>query len=79
MNKDIAPEIASRLADALKTVEGGLDKMGPAIIAAVRCCPACEHFDGQSELCKLAKPLPARPPATVIAFGCDAFDIGVPF
>lgn len=79
MNTEIAPQIAERLGDALKTVEKGLDQMGPAIIAAVRCCPACENFDAQLELCKLVKPYPARPPATIIAFGCDSFDMGTPF
>ena len=57
------------------------------------CCPNCEHFvsivkqgaftsDGTletvSEACGL-DPERRRPPARIIAFGCPAFEPGVPF
>lgn len=45
--------------------------------AYCKTCVQCLHFDTSKELCTLAKP-PARPPAKVIAFGCDAYD-NVPF
>jgi len=34
-------------------------------------CLMCDHFNEAAELCKLYN---ARPPARVIAFGCDKFD-----
>lgn len=57
------------------------------------CCPNCEHFtqlvifgeethDGylttEREACSL-DPERRRPPARVIAFGCPAFEPGIPF
>ena len=57
------------------------------------CCPNCEHFQsivkqGQmttggtletvSEACGL-DPERRRPPAQIIAFGCPAYEPGVPF
>ena len=44
---------------------------------ATRTCVNCEHFSGDEE-CKLASP-PVRPPAKIIAFGCDGYKEGVPF
>ncbi len=46
---------------------------------ATRCCPNCENFEAgpMIEKCKLNG---KRPPATVIAFGCECFvDNEVPF
>jgi hypothetical protein len=37
----------------------------------LRTCVTCEHFDKDNETCKLTEGL--RPPATVIAHGCDRF------
>lgn len=42
----------------------------------LNCCPNCWHFDAKLEECKLAN---ARPPAQVIAFGCEKFDFDIPF
>lgn len=41
-------------------------------------CINCEHFDElNGEICKLAK---ARPPARVIAYGCEQWcDMEIPF
>lgn len=44
---------------------------GSAARLARRTCVNCHHFDEQLEICKLAG---ARPPARVIAFGCERFD-----
>lgn len=44
---------------------------GKAAKDARRTCVNCMHFDEQREVCKLAG---ARPPARVIAFGCDSFE-----
>lgn len=38
---------------------------------ALRTCVTCEHFDKDKEVCKISDNL--RPPATVIAYGCDKF------
>lgn len=46
---------------------------------ATQCCPNCSHFDEKNELCTAAKPAPARPPARVIAFGCEYFLDVIPF
>lgn len=45
---------------------------------ATKCCPNCEHFAADPIVkCKLND---KRPPATVIAFGCEMFlDNEVPF
>jgi hypothetical protein len=44
---------------------------------ATKSCPNCEHWTGVRELCGLNM---KRPPATVIAFGCECFeDNGCPF
>lgn len=44
----------------------------------VQTCVSCDHFDGDTERCRLAN---ARPPARVIAFGCEKYsdDMDVPF
>jgi hypothetical protein len=42
------------------------------------CCPNCDHWDKDAELCRY-KDLNQRPPAPVIAFGCWAFVNDVPF
>lgn len=42
----------------------------------LRCCPDCQWWDNQGETC--GKYL-ARPPATVIANGCDEFEPTIPF
>lgn len=39
-------------------------------------CIHCENFDDATEVCKLAG---ARPPARVIAQGCESFDTRIPF
>lgn len=41
-------------------------------------CLRCDNFDDEKELCKLVN---MRPPANVIAFGCDKFtdDKWIPF
>lgn len=42
----------------------------------LRTCVTCEKFDLQSETCKQWN---ARPPAKVIAYGCDAYLEEIPF
>jgi len=40
-----------------------------------RSCLPCDHFDEASEQCRLVN---KRPPARVIAYGCEQFDY-IPF
>lgn len=49
---------------------------------SVRTCVHCEHWLDKPELCSNVINCPggpARPPATIIAFGCDHFKGKVPF
>lgn len=44
---------------------------------AAKCCPNCEHFERGKEVCGLNR---KRPPANVIAFGCECFrEVEIPF
>lgn len=45
-------------------VEGALKR-------GLTCCPNCNHFDAMRETCGLNN---LRPPAPIIAFGCERFD-----
>jgi len=42
----------------------------------LHCCPNCWHWIEANEECELAH---ARPPAKVIAFGCEKFSEQIPF
>ena len=46
------------------------------LTTAFRTCINCVEFDEPKELCKLAN---ARPPARVIALGCDSYIDTIPF
>jgi len=49
-----------------------------AIQRSIICCPNCEHFDRKAEVCNYNNR--QRPPANIIAFGCNWFKIDdVPF
>lgn len=39
-------------------------------------CLTCEHFTEKTELCGLVN---KRPPARVIAFGCEQYEDQIPF
>lgn len=41
-----------------------------------KCCPNCLHWQERAELCNLVN---ARPPARIIAFGCELYDDRIPF
>lgn len=42
------------------------------------CCPNCAYWRKQGEVCGYQGQM-IKPPADVIAFGCWAFDMDIPF
>lgn len=42
----------------------------------IRSCMTCDHLDEPTEMCKLYQ---MRPPARVIAYGCQSWTDGLPF
>lgn len=65
-----------RYADLVVVIDRAIEATYTNLRAAIRCCPNCTNFAEKSEVCNLAG---ARPPATVIAFGCEKFDHNIPF
>lgn len=63
-------EIVEALADIAK--QSFIDEL----TKVVRSCLNCDRFDEPNEMCKLYN---QRPPAKVIAFGCDSYEEKVPF
>lgn len=62
------------IATAIKTLAKSL---GQAVADGRRTCVHCIHFDMHSEQCGMAG---QRPPARVIAFGCELFEADpIPF
>ena len=52
-------------------------EVGAGIQRASRSCVGCLYFDERhGEVCTLAK---ARPPARIIAFGCESWEQDIPF
>lgn len=47
-----------------------------ALNQATRSCLACEHFNESNELCGYYN---QKPPARIIAFGCDKYEDKIPF
>jgi hypothetical protein len=41
-----------------------------------RSCVTCEYFDQKNEMCKMVS---QRPPARVVAFGCEKYEQEIPF
>lgn len=76
MNKELRhyraknPEAAKEVADFLETY------LLRALEEYSKSCLSCENFNDEKELCNLNY---QRPPARVIAFGCECFEDKVPF
>ena len=46
------------------------------LMQSMQTCIRCSHFDDKPEVCRLAN---ARPPARIIALGCEKYDETAPF
>lgn len=71
MNSDfrqLPPDQLAALADSVAARVG--QKIGFSLLSLARNCPMCEHWNPDGETCKLNG---LRPPATIIAFGCEYF------
>lgn len=63
--------------DIASSIQAVAKAVAKAVVDGRRCCIHCVHFDEASEMCALAQ---QRPPARVIALGCDAFiEDDIPF
>lgn len=49
------------------------------MLNVLRSCINCRHFREQQEICTGIPPHTARPPARVIAYGCDMHSAEVPY
>lgn len=63
-------EIVEALADIAK------QSFANELTKVVRSCLNCDKFDETNELCNKYG---GRPPARIIAFGCDGYEEKVPF
>jgi hypothetical protein len=64
----MADVIRRRIKDHLKVMEAIL-QLSPEVLHAS--CLSCDHFREDNENCQLAN---VRPPARVIAFGCESWE-----
>lgn len=63
----------------LRSIIGEAVRQAMDDIDAWKTCINCIHFHEHQEVCDLVTP-PMRPPAKVIAFGCDSFvESDIPF
>jgi hypothetical protein len=67
---------ASRMEIIEALAEIAKQSFADELTKVVRSCLNCDHFDEPSELCKKYG---GRPPAKIIAFGCNGYDEKVPF
>jgi hypothetical protein len=67
--QDIPPEDFEIFANSVAKYIGR--KITMDMIALQQTCVVCKHWNGATETCGLNG---RRPPATVIAFGCELFE-----
>jgi len=69
-----------RLPDRQQMFEAVAELLKPVIVStlenATKSCMTCDHFDQAKEKCGLNG---QRPPARIIAFGCECFIDEIPF
>lgn len=68
--------ITNRDKDVAKIAAQLAGQLAPVIEDATRSCLTCCHFSESDEICLLAK---QRPPARVIAYGCEQYEDDIPF
>lgn len=66
-------ELVKRLEDA---ANGLVDSMTTSVQNLLKTCVVCDHFNQTGEVCQLNR---LRPPAKIIAFGCECFENEIPF
>lgn len=77
MNSDMDPRRLDFLAvDAIASYLRS--KVAVDLRRLCRTCVLCEHFAQNAEECNQVQP-PQRPPARIIAFGCERFEEIQPF
>ena len=62
--------------DVLRATMPLFEEFRRVVIAANKCCPNCYFFDEDKEVCNKVG---QRPPARVIATGCEFYDYDIPF
>lgn len=67
-----SPERERSIAIAL---QAAAKEIAASVVTCMSTCVNCYNFDGTGEVCMLYK---VRPPAKVIAYGCENFD-SMPF
>lgn len=76
----MSSEIIRRAPQRQETFNALADLLKPVIVQALeqatKSCLTCDHFDQAKELCNLNH---KRPPARIIAFGCECFEDEIPF
>lgn len=72
-------QFGDRMANVAALSETLSKSIDDSLRRSIMCCVNCSHWDDKNELCTAAKPAPARPPARVIAFGCEYFLDVIPF
>lgn len=71
--EDAKEQLVQRIEAVSAQFAAGLTRV---VENAARTCIVCDHFDLPKELCNLNR---QRPPARIIAFGCECFENEIPF
>lgn len=70
---EIQEQMVQRIEAASREIDANVTRL---LQAAVKTCIVCDHFNKGKETCLLNN---LRPPAEIIAFGCECFENEIPF